>query len=80
MVDVRTAGRRPEQPAADTPIDLNEANREELRAIDGIGEARADAIVAWRERHGRFASVDDLQQLDLFPPDVVAQVRDSLKV
>jgi len=49
---------------ADEPIDINSADAETLAAaISGVGPARARAIVAWREQHGPFHSVDDLVQV-----------------
>ena len=42
-------------------VDLNTAQAKELaRQMKGIGKHRAEAIVAYRDVHGRFSSVDDL--------------------
>ena len=42
-------------------INVNQADAATLAAeITGIGPARAEAIVAYREAHGPFQSVDDL--------------------
>lgn len=45
---------------ADELVDLNTATVEQLQAVNGIGEKTAEAIVAYRNEHGAFASVDDL--------------------
>lgn len=43
------------------PVNLNSADAETLAAeIDGIGPAKAAAIIAWREENGPFRTVDDL--------------------
>ncbi|MBQ7485676.1 MAG: helix-hairpin-helix domain-containing protein [Oscillospiraceae bacterium] len=42
------------------PLDLNAADAAELEALPGIGPALAQRIVAYREEHGSFASVDEL--------------------
>jgi len=42
-------------------IDLNTADADTIaRELDGVGSARARAIVQYRKQFGRFASVDDL--------------------
>ncbi len=42
-------------------VNINTADRDALmQAIDGIGEKRADAIIAYREANGPFKSVDEL--------------------
>lgn len=43
------------------PVDLNTADAATLaRELKGIGPARAEAIIAWREANGPFKSPDDL--------------------
>jgi competence protein ComEA len=47
--------------AADTPININEADVATLaQALEGVGESRAEAIVEFREANGPFRSADDL--------------------
>lgn len=41
-------------------VDLNHADAAALTELPGVGPATAAAILAWREEHGRFASIDDL--------------------
>ena len=50
------------QPVAggEKPIDINKAPVSELVKINGIGNAKAQAIVDYREQNGSFKSVDDL--------------------
>jgi competence protein ComEA len=48
-------------PITQKTIDLNKANVAELtQSIKGIGKKRAQAIVAYREAHGRFKSIAEL--------------------
>ena len=50
--------------AQSTAINLNTADAETLtRELKGIGAAKAKAIVAYREAHGPFSSVDDLLEV-----------------
>jgi len=66
------------QPA--TPIDLNRAAAEELDALPGVGPATAAAIVAYRERSGPFASIDDLLKVPGIGPAKVEALRSLVKV
>ena len=50
-------------PAADSPLDLNTASAEELEELPGVGPVLAGRIVDWRTRNGRFASVDELNEV-----------------
>ena len=48
---------------SDGRISLNRATREELMRLPGIGEARADAILAYREKHGPFQNPEDIMMV-----------------
>ncbi len=44
----------------DDPVILNTAVADDLRRLPGIGQKRADAILALRGRLGRFRAIEDL--------------------
>ena len=51
-------------PLAPMTVNINTADASTLAtALDGVGAARAKAIVEYREAHGPFRSVDDLAQV-----------------
>lgn len=52
--------RQPAADAADGRLDINRASAAELDALPGIGPAKAEAIVQYREAHGRFGSPEAL--------------------
>ena len=41
-------------------VDINHADAAELTILPGVGKVTAEAIVAYREEHGPFASVEEL--------------------
>lgn len=51
-------------PATAAKISLATATVEQLDTLDGIGPALAQRIVAWRDTHGGFRSVDQLGEVD----------------
>lgn len=52
-----------EAPTAPEIININSADAETLATLNGIGPSRADAIIAWRDANGEFASVDQLVEV-----------------
>ncbi len=57
------AGQTPFPQAAQDRIDLNTAPAAELQCLPGIGEKRAQAIVAFRAENGPFQSAEELQKV-----------------
>lgn len=74
----------PESPAAPaapgTPVDLNTATPADLDALPGVGPVTAAAIIAWREAHGKFTSVDQLSEVDGIGPARLDKLRDLVDV
>ncbi|MGV9799188.1 helix-hairpin-helix domain-containing protein [Mycobacterium sp. NPDC003449] len=71
-------GAEPDAPAA--PVDLNAATAEQLDGLPGVGPVTAEAILAWREANGRFASVDQLGDVDGIGPARLAKLRTLVRV
>lgn len=67
---------KPESLLEGEVIDVNSAPVEDLQRLPGIGEKRAQAIVAWREEHGPFQSVDELIQVSGIGEKLLAGLRD----
>ena len=58
-----TAAPAPARASPDSPVFLNRATVDELRRLPGVGAKRADAIVALRQRMGRFQRIEDLMRV-----------------
>jgi len=61
-------------------LDLNSASSSELDALPGIGPAKAAAILQYREQHGPFTSIDQLERVRGFGPAAVSRLRQRLTV
>ena len=71
---VRLAGDAAPPTAPEAPtVDVNTANVEELRSIEGVGAERAQEIVEWREKYGRFKHVNELDTLPHFKDEPEGQ-------
>lgn len=63
------------------PVDINTADAATLaRELKGIGPARAEAIVAWREANGPFRSPEDLVLVQGIGERVLEDNRELLTV
>ena len=67
-------------PSDDGKIDLNRATREQLMTLSGIGEAKADSIIAYREVHGGFRKIEELMEVDGIKEGGFNKVKDQIKV
>jgi len=62
-------------------VDLNQADAPTLqRELSGVGEAKAKAIVAYREGNGPFASVDELLEVKGIGKAILDKNREKLEV
>lgn len=61
-------------------IGLNSATANDLAVLPGIGPGRAAAIVAYRESHGPFASIEALTAVPGIGPATVDKLRSSLEI
>jgi competence protein ComEA len=56
-------------------VNINTATAEELELLPGIGESRAQAVLALRKKNGGFKSIDELAQVKGIGPTAVEKLR-----
>jgi len=61
-------------------VNVNTASAAELTSVKGIGEAKSQAIVDYREKHGPFKSVDDLKAVSGIGDKLLEQLRPQVTV
>lgn len=65
---------------ADNRVNINTASAERLRSLNGIGEAKAAAIIEYREQNGDFSSVDELLNVSGISEKILENIRDKITV
>ena len=66
--------------AGESSVNLNTATREELMTLPGIGEAKADAVIAYREENGGFSSPEEIMNISGIKEAVFSQIKDRITV
>lgn len=61
-------------------VDINTASLEQLMTLNGIGEAKAGNIIAYREENGGFSAPEDIMNVDGIGEGVYAKIKDKIKV
>lgn len=69
-----------EQGSSDGLINLNTADRNQLMTLTGIGETRADAILAYRSEHGKFQKIEDIMKVSGIKEGAFSKIKDQIKV
>lgn len=59
-------------------ININTAAKEELKTLPGIGDAKADSIIAYREAAGAFQTVEELMQVEGIKEGVFNKIKDKI--
>jgi competence protein ComEA len=62
------------------PVNLNTATAEQLDALDGVGPSTAQKIVLYRQQHGGFGSVTELDRIPGIGAKKVAALRLKVRV
>jgi competence protein ComEA len=61
-------------------VNLNTADATQLASLNGVGEAKAEAIIAWRQANGPFRSVEQLAEVKGIGLKTVEKNRERLTV
>jgi competence protein ComEA len=63
-----------------TQVNINTADPTALETLNGVGEVLAAAIVTYRDEHGPFTSVDQLEEVPGIGPSTLEELRDQVTV
>ena len=65
--------------ASDTRVNINTADLETLKTLPGIGETRAQDILAFREKNGAFSKTEDLMQVPGIKEGTYNKLKDRIR-
>ena len=68
------------QQSTDGMVNINTASRETLMTIPGIGQSKADLIIAYREENGGFSSIEDIMLVRGIKEGLFNKVKDRICV
>ncbi len=61
-------------------VNINFAKKNELEKLPGIGPSKANAIISYREKHGHFKSIDDLEKVSGIGSKLVEKFREYITI
>lgn len=59
-------------------VALNSATKEQLMQLSGIGESKAQAILDYRQEHGRFESLEEIKQVPGIGETLFDQIKNDI--
>ena len=69
-----------QEPEKEKKVNINTASKEELMTLPGIGESKADAILAYRERYGHFLEPEELMEIEGIKEAVFSKIKDYIVI
>lgn len=78
--DISVGAKENTDAAKDGKVNLNTASLEELMTLSGIGESRANDILAYRMEHGAFAAVEEIMNVNGIKEGLYNRIKDNIKV
>ena len=61
-------------------VNINTADKTTLMMLTGIGEAKAAAIIRYREEQGAFQSIEELKEIEGIKDGVFQKIKDEIEI
>ena len=76
---------QPADPGSETTdangvVNINTADAAALKSLSGIGDAKAQAILTYREEHGFFSSIEEIMQVPGIKESTFSAIKDKIAV
>lgn len=69
---------RQESEGEQPKLNINQAGPSDLLSLPGIGEAKANAIIKYREEHGLFKQIEDIKKIEGIKDGVFSKIKDFI--
>lgn len=79
-IDIDTDTSGTDFPLNEGKININTAGSEELIGLPGIGEAKANAIIGYREKYGDFKDIHELLYVPGIGESLFSELKDLISV
>ncbi len=65
---------------SDGKVNINTASFEELKSLNGIGDAKAKAIIEYRNTNGNFKSIEEIKNVIGISESLYEKIKDSIVI
>lgn len=65
---------------AEGVVNINTADADILKSLSGIGDAKAQAILAYREEYGAFSTIEEIMQVPGIKESTFSAIKDKITV
>ena len=66
--------------SGDGKVNINTAEKEQLMSLTGIGEAKAEQIIAYRNSNGAFRKIEDIMHVEGIKEGTYEKLKDNITV
>ena len=61
-------------------VDINTAEVEQLKTLNGIGDSKAKSIIEYREQNGGFKSIEEIKNVTGIGEKMFEKIKDNITV
>jgi len=79
-VPLDNAAKQLSQSLVSKALNINTASEQQLIELPGVGKRKASAIIAYREQHGQFKSIEELKKVEGIGEKTYLKLKDKIQI